>query len=80
MLSLKPVGEQRLSIATFSSTQEHIQACPVVKVDMTVRECTPVHMSLYCIMPMICEPLVSQSISVCVFEYPQTVAPEAPRH
>ena len=69
MLSLKPVGEQRLSIATFVSAQEHIQACPIVKGGMRVRECTPMHLSLY-VVPMICEPLVSQSISVCVSEYP----------
>ena len=69
ILSLKPVGEQRLPIATFGSTQERIQACPVVKVGMRVRECTPVHMSLY-VVPMICDPLVSQLISFCVSEYP----------
>ena len=64
------IGEQRLSIATFGSAQENIQACPVVKVGMRVRECTPMHLSLY-VVPMIWEPLVSQSLSVCVSEYPQ---------
>ena len=52
MLSLKPVRAQRLSIATFGSTQACIQRCPVVKVGMRVRECTPVPISLY-VVPMI---------------------------
>ena len=69
MLSLESTSEQKLSIATFGSTQEQIQVCPTVKVGMRVRESAPVFMSLF-VVPVICEPQICQPISVCVSEYP----------
>lgn len=66
-LELQPVGEQQLAIATFGSSRERIQACPIVEVGMQVRESSPLRLSLY-VVPMICEPLISQSITACVAE------------
>lgn len=67
LLKLQPVGEQRLSIATFGSSRERIQTYPIVEVGMRVKESSPLRLSLY-VVPMICEPLVSQPIATCVAE------------
>lgn len=69
MLSLESTGDQKLSIATFGSTQQHLKACPMVKVGMKVKDSTTLHLSLF-VVPVICDPLVSQPISVCASQYP----------
>ena len=69
MLALESVGEQKLAISTFGSTQEQQQSCPVVKVGMKVNGSPPMNLSLF-VVPVVCEPLFSQPVSVCVSEYP----------
>ena len=56
--------EQRLLIATFGSTQEEPKVRPIVKIGMAGKGYPPMQLSLY-VVPMICEPLVSQPISAC---------------
>lgn len=67
LLQLEPTGEQQLSIATFGSSQGHLRACPVVEVGMRVRVSSPLRLSLF-VVPMICEPLITQPIATCVAE------------
>ena len=75
VLGLKPVGEQQLAIATFGSSREQVQAYPIVEVGMGLKGCAPVHLSLY-VVPMICEPLISQPIAACVSECPHLASLE----
>ncbi len=67
LLALEATGEQRLSIATFGSNKERDQVCPIIKVGMMTKGDSPMHLSLY-VVPMICEPLVSQPIAMCMKE------------
>lgn len=64
-LALNPKGEQQLSIATFGSNRERVQACSIVEVGMRMKNFPPLCLSLY-VVPTICEPLVSQPIASCV--------------
>ena len=69
-LALQPTGEQQLCIATFGSSREEPKVCQVVTIGMVGKDCchgTGMQLSLY-VVPMICEPLVSQPISTCVKE------------
>ena len=66
-LALQPSGEQPLCIANFGSAREEPKVCPVVKIRMAGKGYPPMQLSLY-VVPMICEPLVSQLISACARE------------
>ena len=68
MFALEPIGEQQLSIATFGLTKDSSQNYPVVEVSMKLNHSFLLCISLY-VVPAICEPLVSQPVSVCVSEY-----------
>ncbi len=61
-LALQSDGEQHLCIATFGSTQRGTQVCQIVSVGMVLKGYPEIHMPLY-VVPMICEPLVSQPIA-----------------
>ena len=67
LLSLEPVGEQHLSIAMFGSRREQHQVCPVVKIEMLMKNYPPLSLCLF-VVPTICEPLVGQPIATCIEE------------
>ena len=73
LLNLTITGQQKLSIATFGSNQENHQVYSVVNVNMKVKESAPLSLALY-VVPIICEPLVSQPIDTCVKENPQLLS------
>ena len=66
-LALQPSGEQHLCIATFGSIREEPKVCQIVKIGMAGKGYPPMQLSLY-VVPMICEPLVSQPIAACAKE------------
>lgn len=65
LLKLEAAGEKRLSIATFGAAREPPKVCTIVKVGMELRDHPHLYPSLL-VVPMICEPLVGQSISECI--------------
>ena len=65
LLRLEPNGEQLLAIATFGSNTGQGKVCEIVNVVMTLREYSPMPLSLY-VVPTICDPLVSQPIATCI--------------
>ena len=67
-LSLTPENVQCLSIVTFGSRKEGSQNCEVVRVGMKTRGGSDIVLVLFAI-PLICEPLASQSISHCAERY-----------
>ena len=69
VLDLPVVGEQALSIATFSASEGSTKVCPIVSVGMCMRGYPSMLLSLYEV-PTICEPLVGQPIAACVEQYP----------
>ena len=64
VLKLEPDGEQQLSIATFGSARGGPKVCPIVSVGVVLKGYSNLMMSLF-VVPMICEPLVSQPIDAC---------------
>ena len=75
LLKLEPAGEQQLSIATFGSSKGTTKVCPIANVRMCLRGYPSMSHSLYA-MPIICEPLVGQSISMCVRQHPHLLGLE----
>ena len=69
MLKLDPEGEQQLSIAAFGSARGGPKVCPVVNVGILLKGFPSMTLSLF-VVPMICEPLIGQPISVCVNQIP----------
>ncbi len=69
-LNLTSVGEQKLSIAAFGSTRGGPQVCPIVNVGMLLKGYPSLTMPLL-VVPRICEPLISQPISLCFKQNPQ---------
>ena len=67
-LSLVPDGEQCMSIMTFGSNEEKPQVCEFVKVGLTLRDGDSQQLTLLAV-PMICEPLASQTIAFCQNNY-----------
>ena len=67
LLTLEPKGEHQLSIAAFGSCREKPKVCPIVNVGLMTKGNSIVHLSLF-VVPMICEPLVTQPISTCIEE------------
>ena len=65
LLTLKPSGEHRLSIAAFGSSRERPKVCPIVNVGLAPKGYSHMHLSLF-VVPMICEPLAGQPISTCI--------------
>ena len=59
VLKLETDGEQRLLIAAFSSTRGGPKLCPIVRVGVVLKGYPDLMMSLF-VVPMICEPLLSQ--------------------
>ena len=66
-LSLKPEGEQRVSIQTFGSENEEPRTCEIVRIGMKMQDGDK-EMTLFTV-PLICEPLAGQPISICAEEY-----------
>lgn len=66
-LALQLTGEQHLCIATFGSTREGPKVCQTVTIGMVGKGYPHMQLSLY-VVPMICEPLVSQPIAACAKE------------
>ena len=64
-LSLLPEREQRLSIATFGATREEPKTCPVVNVELKLKDNNTIRVSLF-VVPKICQPLIGQPISSCI--------------
>ena len=75
LLHLEPAGEQSLSIATFGSRRSSVKVCPIVNVDLCLKGCPSMSLSLY-VMPTICEPLVGQSIAASIEEHPHLLGLE----
>ena len=69
-LKLVPIGEQQLSIAAFGSARGGPQVCPIVSVGVVLKGYTNITIPLF-VVPMICEPLASQAINLCVGQSPQ---------
>ena len=69
ILSLDLEDEQQLSIAAFGSTRGAPQVCPIVKVGILLKGYPSMTMSLF-IVPVICDPLISQPIDVCIEQNP----------
>ena len=71
VLKLETDGEQQLSIVAFGSTRGGPKVCLIVRVGFELKGYPDVMMSLF-VVPMICEPLVSQPMhaSVRVPSYP----------
>lgn len=65
VLALELSGEKLLSIATFGSNKEQMKVCSIVNVGMCLKGCPPMSLSLY-VVSIICEPLVSQLITVYI--------------
>ena len=63
-LSLRPNGEQSMSIMTFGSHDEVSRVCEMVEVGIVVRGGGTRRLTLYTV-PLICEPLACQPITVC---------------
>ena len=63
VLSLKSIGRRHMSIMTFGSNKRNKQMCDIVRVSMKTREGPDKELELFAV-PLICEPLSSQSISV----------------
>lgn len=63
-LSLQPIGEQSMSIMTFGVHDEVPRRCEIVNVGISVRGGGTRQLTLYTV-PIICEPLACQPISVC---------------
>lgn len=68
-LSLQPVREQKLSIATFGASRGSPTSCPVVDVGVKLKDGTTMQVALF-VVPKICEPLVGQPISACIDAHP----------
>ena len=69
ILNLDLEDEQQLSIAAFGSTRGAPQVCPIVKVGILLKGYPSMTMSLF-IVSMICDPLISQPIDVCIEQNP----------
>ncbi len=69
-LNLAPDGKQKLSIAAFGSARGAPQVCLIVSVGILLKGYPSITMSLFIVL-MICEPLVSQPINVCVNQTPK---------
>ncbi len=67
-LCLAAEGEQRMSITTFGSDQGDPQVCQAVRIGMRVKEGRDKQLVLFTV-PRICEPLVSQPITLCTEQY-----------
>ena len=67
-LSLRPSGQQRMSILAFGSEEQSDQMCDVVTVSMHTREGPNKMLDLF-VVPLICKPLSSQPISICVEKF-----------
>ena len=65
VLKLETNGEQQLSIAAFGSTRGDLKVCSIVNVEVALKGYPDLVMSLV-VIPMICEPLVSQPINACI--------------
>lgn len=74
-LALQPTGEQHLCIAIFGSTQEGPKVCQTVTIGMVGKGYPHMQLSLY-VVPLICEPLVSQPIAACAKENQHLVSLE----
>ena len=57
-----------MSILTFGSNKISAQACPIVRVSMKIREGLDKEIELFSV-PLICEPIVAQPISICRENY-----------
>ena len=68
-LNLTPDGEHQLSIAAFGTTRGSPQVCSIVSVGVTVKKYPNVMLSCF-VVPLICEPLISQPVSLCTRQYP----------
>ena len=62
-------GEQLLLIAAFGSARGHPKVRPIVNVGILLKGYPSMTVSLY-VVPMICEPLISQPIEVCINKNP----------
>ena len=74
-LALQPKGEQRLFIVTFGSTQEEPKVCQIINIGMVGKGYPHMQLSLY-VVPITCEPLISQPIAACARENRHLVSSE----
>lgn len=73
VLKIDSEGEQQLSISAFGSARGSPKACPIVNHECgNIIEGIPQHdcASINFVVPMICEPLISQPIDVCINQNP----------
>ena len=75
LLRLDTIEEQSLSIATFGSFRGNTKVCPIVNVGMYLRGYPSMPVSLH-VVPMICEPLVGQSVAASIESNPHLVGLE----
>ena len=69
MLKIDPQGAQQLSIAAFGSRRGGPKVCPIVRVGILLKGYPSMNISLF-VVPMICEPLINQSIDLCIKQNP----------
>ena len=62
-------GEQQISIAAFGCSRGGSKVCPVINVKILLNGCPSMDLTLF-VVPIICEPIVGQSIDVCVKQNP----------
>ena len=67
-LSLLSEGKQQLSVITFGSTKGDPKSCEVVQVGMRTKDGSDQELTLFTV-PLICEPLSAQPISLCSEKY-----------
>lgn len=63
-LSLTLEDEKSLTIMTFGSKREQTRVCNLVRLGLTMKDGTSKQLKLFTV-PMICEPIISQPISIC---------------
>ena len=74
-LKIDPRGEQQLSIAAFGSARGGPKVCSTVDVGILLKGYPGMNVSLF-VVPMICEPLISQPIDVCINQNPHVASLE----
>ena len=69
MLNVDPKGEQQFLIAAFGSARGGPKVCPIVGIGIMLKGHPIMTVSLFFV-PMICEPLISQPIELCIAQNP----------
>ena len=67
-LALKPEGNEHMSIITFRSDKRSDQNCEIVRIRMKLKDGPDKEFKLFAV-PLICEPVAAQPISLCIEKY-----------